>query len=91
MLSRGECGREIYLTLLSLATGGVDEPPFFFVSVAVDGDTVVGRPGPGAPPGRLRARPPVVPWRENYVGTFACLRGAVAPPLAPLAPPGIRR
>ena len=69
------------------ARGGGE--PSFFCFRPVDGE--LEGPGPGVPPGRLRARPPVVSWRDNYAATFPRLRGAVAPPLAPLAAPGIRR
>ncbi len=44
---------------------------------------IVGRRGAGVPPGRLRARPPVVPGRAIYAASFARFRGAVALPSLP--------
>jgi hypothetical protein len=70
------------------APGGVDKRSFF--SKQWQSMVIVGRRGAGVPPGRLRARPPVVPGRAIYAASFARFRGVVNPPLAPLAAPGIR-
>ncbi len=62
-----------------------DHAPSFLCPI----DRVVGRRGAVILPGQFRARPPVASGRTTYAATFARFRGAMAPPLAPLAALGI--